>query len=72
MATALQRADINDSTYRNNPYRKNPYYNPFLDNGYNRLLTPGEKAVYMGTPINSLRNPPDVDPAPLLRAWPEK
>ena len=51
MATALQRADINDSTYRNNPYRnnpyrKNPYYNPFLDNGNNRLLTPGEKAVY--------------------------
>ena len=46
MATALQRADINDSTYRNNPYRKNPYYNPFLDNGYNRLLTPGEKTVY--------------------------
>ena len=46
MATALQRADINDSTYRNNPYRKNPYYNPFLDNGYNRLLSPGEKAVY--------------------------
>lgn len=28
--------------------------------------------LYMGTPINSLRNPPDVDPAPLLRAWPEK
>lgn len=46
MATALQRADINDSTYRNNPYRKNPYYNPFLDNGYNRLLSPGEKEVY--------------------------
>lgn len=46
MATALQRADINDSTYHNNPYRKNPYYNPFLDNGYNRLLTPGEKTVY--------------------------
>ena len=46
MATALQRADINDSTYHNNPYRKNPYYNPFLNNGYNRLLSPGEKAVY--------------------------
>ena len=46
MATTLQRADINDSTYHNNPYRKNPYYNPFLDNGYNRLLSPGEKAVY--------------------------
>lgn len=46
MATALQRADINDSTYHNNPYRKNPYYNPFLDNGYNRLLSPGEKEVY--------------------------
>ena len=43
MATALQRADINDSTYHNNPYRKNPYYNPFFDNGYNRLLSPGEK-----------------------------
>ena len=43
MATTLQRADINDSTYHNNPYRKNPYYNPFLDNGYNRLLSPGEK-----------------------------
>ena len=46
MATTLQRADINDSTYHNNPYRKNPYYNPFFDNGYNRLLSPGEKAVY--------------------------
>ena len=46
MATTLQRADINDSTYHNNPYRKNPYYNPFLNNGYNRLLSPGEKAVY--------------------------
>ena len=46
MATTLQRADINDSTYHNNPYRKNPYYNPFLDNGYNRLLSPGEKSVY--------------------------
>ena len=46
MATSLQRADINDSTYHNNPYRKNPYYNPFFDNGYNRLLSPGEKAVY--------------------------
>ena len=46
MATALQRADINDSTYHNNPYRKNPYYNPFLNNGYNRLLSPGEKSVY--------------------------
>ncbi len=31
MATALQRADINDSTYHNNPYRKNPYYNPYLE-----------------------------------------
>ena len=46
VATTLQRADINDSTYHNNPYRKNPYYNPFLNNGYNRLLSPGEKAVY--------------------------
>ena len=46
VATTLQRADINDSTYHNNPYRKNPYYNPFFDNGYNRLLSPGEKAVY--------------------------
>ncbi len=25
--------------------------------------------IYMGTPINSLRNPPDIDPAPFLRAW---
>ena len=73
MATALQRADINDSTYRNNPYRKNPYYNPFLDNGYNRLLTPGEKAVYTqkdnGTPAKADPtkhpgyNPPAVPPA---------
>lgn len=28
--------------------------------------------IYMGTPINSLRHPPAVDPAPLLRAWPER
>ena len=27
--------------------------------------------MYLGTPINSLRNPPAVDPAPLLRSWPE-
>ena len=74
MATALQRADINDSTYHNNPYRKNPYYNPFLDNGYNRLLSPGEKNgtgsfnLY-GTPYktnpdkNPGYNPPAVPPA---------
>ena len=74
MATALQRADINDSTYRNNPYRKNPYYNPFLDNGYNRLLSPGEKNGtgsfnLDGTPYktnpdkNPGYNPPAVPPA---------
>ena len=74
MATALQRADINDSTYHNNPYRKNPYYNPFLDNGYNRLLSPGEKngtgSFYLdGTPYktnpdkNPGYNPPAVPPA---------
>ncbi len=28
--------------------------------------------MYLGTPINSLRNPPAVDPAPLLRTWPEQ
>ena len=74
MATALQRADINDSTYHNNPYRKNPYYNPFLDNGYNRLLSPGEKNGtgsfnLDGTPYktnpdkNPGYNPPAVPPA---------
>ena len=74
MATTLQRADINDSTYRNNPYRKNPYYNPFLDNGYNRLISPGEKngigSFYLdGTPYktnpdkNPGYNPPAVPPA---------
>ena len=45
MATTLQRADINDSTYHNNPYRKNPYYNPFFDIVYCRLLSAGAKAV---------------------------
>ena len=74
MATTLQRADINDSTYHNNPYRKNPYYNPFLDNGYNRLLSPGEKNGtgsfnLDGTPYktnpdkNPGYNPPAVPPA---------
>ena len=74
MATSLQRADINDSTYHNNPYRKNPYYNPFLDNGYNRLLSPGEKNGtgsfnLDGTPYktnpdkNPGYNPPAVPPA---------
>ena len=68
MATALQRADINDSTYHNNPYRKNPYYNPFLDNGYNRLLSPGEKngigEPYKTNPDkNPGYNPPAVPPA---------
>lgn len=39
MATTLQRADINDSTYHNNPYRKNPYYNPYVNkNGDAALL----------------------------------
>lgn len=28
--------------------------------------------IYMGTPINSLRHPPAVDPSPLVRAWPER
>ena len=27
--------------------------------------------IYLGTPINSLRNPPDLDPAPFVQAWPE-
>ena len=74
MATTLQRANINDSTYHNNPYRKNPYYNPFLDNGYNRLLSPGEKNGtgsfnLDGTPYktnpdkNPGYNPPAVPPA---------
>ena len=26
--------------------------------------------MYLGTPINSLRNPPTVDPAPFVQAWP--
>ena len=69
MATSLQRADINDSTYHNNPYRKNPYYNPFLDNGYNRLLSPGEKngigSFYLdGTPYKTdpTKNPGYIPP----------
>lgn len=28
--------------------------------------------MYLGTPINSLRNPPYVDPAPLVRSWSER
>ena len=27
--------------------------------------------MYLGTPINSLRNPPEVDPEPYLRIWSE-
>lgn len=27
--------------------------------------------MYLGTPINALRNPPDVDPAPFVQAWPK-
>ncbi len=27
--------------------------------------------LYLGTPINSLRNPPVLDPAPFVRSWPE-
>ncbi len=26
--------------------------------------------IYLGTPINSLRNPPDLDPAPFVQTWP--
>ncbi len=26
--------------------------------------------MYLGTPINSLRNPPAVDPAPFVQVWP--
>lgn len=45
MATALQRADINDSTYHNNPYRKNPYYNPYVNkNGDATLLKSLDKS----------------------------
>lgn len=46
MATYLTRSDSNDALGRANRFVKNPYSNPFLDNGYNRLLSPGEKAVY--------------------------
>ncbi|QEY58692.1 nitroreductase [Pseudomonas sp. C27(2019)] len=28
--------------------------------------------IYLGTPINSLRNPPLLDPADFVRSWPEK
>lgn len=28
--------------------------------------------MYLGTPINALRNPPYVDPAPLVRSWSER
>lgn len=38
-------------------------------------LQDNEKIVaymYLGTPINSLRNPPYVDPAPLVRSWSER
>ena len=27
--------------------------------------------MYLGTPINALRNPPVVDPAPHVQAWPQ-
>lgn len=27
--------------------------------------------MYLGTPINSLRNPPELDPAPFVRSWPK-
>lgn len=27
--------------------------------------------IYLGTPINSLRNPPELDPSAFLRSWPE-
>jgi nitroreductase len=27
--------------------------------------------IYLGTPINSLRNPPELDPNLFLRSWPE-
>lgn len=27
--------------------------------------------MYLGTPINSLRNPPAVDPAPFVQSWPK-
>jgi nitroreductase len=27
--------------------------------------------IYLGTPINSLRNPPKLDPSLFLRSWPE-
>ena len=28
--------------------------------------------MYLGTPINALRNPPAVDPAPFVQAWPQQ
>lgn len=46
--------------------------NPVIKQGLG--LTANEQVIaymYLGTPINSLRNPPALDPAPFLRSWPE-
>lgn len=45
MATTLQRADINDSTYHNNPYRKNPYYNPYLEQVGDSILRNKDREI---------------------------
>ena len=64
MATASQRADINDSTYHNNPYRKNPYYNPFLEKFGDLIYGKKDGTPARADPTkNPGYNPPAVPPA---------
>ena len=70
MATALQRADINDSSGKYNPYyngviKRNPIYDPFFEKFSGRIVN----KILNGTPAkadptkNPGYNPPAVPPA---------
>ena len=77
MATALQRADINDSSGKYNPYyngviKRNPISDPFFEKFSGRIINKilsGDKTQNNGTPAkadptnNPGYNPPAVPPA---------
>lgn len=77
MATAVQRADINDSSgkydrYYNDVIKKNPIYDPFFEKFSGRIINKilsGDKTQNNGTPAkadptnNPGYNPPAVPPA---------
>lgn len=56
------------AVWRTGAVARNPVINKGLGLAANEQII---AYLYLGTPINSLRNPPPLDPAPFLRSWPE-